>query len=164
MRNGKNDDLVQRVELLEANPTYARIRFPDGRESNVSLRDLARYPRGGKGEVSPEVKNCDVDNRETTEDTNNGKRDLEGFVLDRNGGDNQKRLTSNDNGVDDISLQAGSREPVDGNKAGQPQGHLASNEPESNDFEGSVETGRRRSVRGNIGVPPDRFGNPIYFD
>ena len=46
VRNGKNDEVVQRVQLLEANPTYARIRYPDGREANVSLRDLARCPVG----------------------------------------------------------------------------------------------------------------------
>lgn len=29
------------MELLEANPSYAHVRFPDGRESTVSLRHLA---------------------------------------------------------------------------------------------------------------------------
>ena len=41
VRDGKNDDLVQRVELTDVNPTFARVRFPDGRESSVSLQDLA---------------------------------------------------------------------------------------------------------------------------
>ena len=45
VRNSKNDDLVKRVQLLEATPAYARVRFPDGRESSVSLQDLAGYPR-----------------------------------------------------------------------------------------------------------------------
>ena len=40
----KNDDLCDEVELLEANPTYARVRLPTGRESNVSLNDLAPLP------------------------------------------------------------------------------------------------------------------------
>ena len=44
VRSGKNDDLVRKVDLIEANPMYARIRYPDGKESNVSLRDLARCP------------------------------------------------------------------------------------------------------------------------
>ena len=43
VRSGKNDDLVVKVDLLESNPMYARIRYPDGRESNVSLRDLAPF-------------------------------------------------------------------------------------------------------------------------
>ena len=37
----KNDPLVDEVELIEANPQYALVRHADGRESNVSLRDLA---------------------------------------------------------------------------------------------------------------------------
>ena len=48
IRSGKNDDLVRKVELVQANPMYALVRFPDGRESNVSLRDLARCPRNGQ--------------------------------------------------------------------------------------------------------------------
>ena len=44
VRSGKNDDVVRKVDLIEANPMYARIRYPDGKESNVSLRDLARCP------------------------------------------------------------------------------------------------------------------------
>ena len=33
------------VELTHANPTYAHIRYKDGRESKVSLTDLAPCPR-----------------------------------------------------------------------------------------------------------------------
>lgn len=40
-RYTKNDPLVDEVELIEANPQYALVRHADGRESNVSLRDLA---------------------------------------------------------------------------------------------------------------------------
>ena len=32
------------MDLIEANPQYAHIRYEDGRESTVSLKDLA--PRG----------------------------------------------------------------------------------------------------------------------
>ncbi len=45
VRHTKNDPLVDEVELLEANPTFARVRYPGGRESSVSLRDLAPCPR-----------------------------------------------------------------------------------------------------------------------
>ena len=41
IRRSKTEPLVQEVELLEANPQYAHIRYPDGRESTVSARDLA---------------------------------------------------------------------------------------------------------------------------
>ena len=37
----KNDDLVRKVELTEANPCYARVKFSNGRVATVSLKDLA---------------------------------------------------------------------------------------------------------------------------
>ncbi len=40
VRTSKNDPLVDEVELTDVNPTYARVRYTDGRESSVSLRDL----------------------------------------------------------------------------------------------------------------------------
>ena len=40
-RHSKNDPLVQEVKLLDVNPTYAHIRYVDGRESSVTLHDLA---------------------------------------------------------------------------------------------------------------------------
>ena len=43
VRKSKYDPSVIKVELLEANPNYAHIRHPDGRESTVSLRDVAPY-------------------------------------------------------------------------------------------------------------------------
>jgi hypothetical protein len=46
VRHGKNDPLVDEVKLIEANPHYALVRHPDGKESTVSLRDLA--PTGEK--------------------------------------------------------------------------------------------------------------------
>ena len=45
VRSSKNDPLVDQVELLDANPTYANIRYSNGRESTVSIRDLAPSPR-----------------------------------------------------------------------------------------------------------------------
>uniref|UniRef100_A0A5S6QP92 Uncharacterized protein n=1 Tax=Trichuris muris TaxID=70415 RepID=A0A5S6QP92_TRIMR len=41
VRLNKWDPLVEEVELLEANPQYACVRLPNGRESTVSLRHLA---------------------------------------------------------------------------------------------------------------------------
>ena len=37
----KHDPIVDLVELLEANEHYAHVRFPNGREDTVSIRDLA---------------------------------------------------------------------------------------------------------------------------
>ena len=44
VRHSKYEPLVEEVDLIEANPNYAYIRNAEGRESTVSLRDLA--PRG----------------------------------------------------------------------------------------------------------------------
>ena len=57
VRTSKNDPLVDEVELTDVNPTYARIRYPDGRESSVSLRDLTPCPSPSiqKG-TSPETR------------------------------------------------------------------------------------------------------------
>ena len=41
VRNSKNDPLVDEAELTSVNPEYAHIRYPDGRESTVSLKDLS---------------------------------------------------------------------------------------------------------------------------
>ncbi|KAL7637910.1 UNVERIFIED_CONTAM: hypothetical protein RMT77_011523 [Armadillidium vulgare] len=40
----KDDPLVEEVQLLEANPQFAHVRFPNGREDTVSIRDLAPAP------------------------------------------------------------------------------------------------------------------------
>ena len=52
VRPNSSTPLVERVELLDVNPTYANIRYPNGRETSVSLRDLAPYPSSGN-EPSP---------------------------------------------------------------------------------------------------------------
>ena len=41
VRECKTDPLVDEVELLHANPEYAFIRYPNGREATVSLKHLA---------------------------------------------------------------------------------------------------------------------------
>ena len=45
VRSSKSDPLVEEVELESANPFYAHIRYPDGRQSTVSTKDLARSPK-----------------------------------------------------------------------------------------------------------------------
>ena len=51
---GKYDPIVEVVELLEANPTHARIRFRDGQEDSVALRHLACFPRSDTPQDSVE--------------------------------------------------------------------------------------------------------------
>ncbi|KAL7639174.1 UNVERIFIED_CONTAM: hypothetical protein RMT77_010708 [Armadillidium vulgare] len=51
VRQSKFDPLVEEAELLEVNPRYAFVRFSNGRESTVSLRDLA--PCGNQNTNDP---------------------------------------------------------------------------------------------------------------
>ena len=46
LQNHKNDDLVEEVQFLDANPQYANIRYRDSRKSSVSLSDLSPCPQG----------------------------------------------------------------------------------------------------------------------
>ena len=48
VRAHKSEPLVEAVELLEANPQYAHVSLPDGRETTVSIQHLAP-----QGEVTP---------------------------------------------------------------------------------------------------------------
>jgi len=45
VRTSKHDPLVDEVELATVNPSYARVRFPGGREATVNVRDLAPRPQ-----------------------------------------------------------------------------------------------------------------------
>ena len=57
VRSNKNDDLVEKVELTHVNPTYAYIRHNDGRESAVSLSDLAPCPDNQEKEINIQPEN-----------------------------------------------------------------------------------------------------------
>ena len=63
MRN-KGDLLVDEAELIEANPQYAYVRFNNGRETTVSLRDLAPHPRQVNGDCN-DLNKTSIENTET---------------------------------------------------------------------------------------------------
>ena len=44
IRSSKNDPLVDEVQLIDCNQSFATVRYPDGRQSSVSVRDLAPCP------------------------------------------------------------------------------------------------------------------------
>ena len=44
VRTSKTDRLVDQVELRDINPMYANVRYMDGRESTICLRELASCP------------------------------------------------------------------------------------------------------------------------
>ena len=54
-RRSKYDPIVDEVELLQATPTYARVRLPTGHEQTVSLRDLAPLPASNTDEPQPNL-------------------------------------------------------------------------------------------------------------
>ena len=51
IRQIKTDPLVEKVKLIHTNLSYGFIKYNDGRESNVSLRDLAPYPTSTEPKV-----------------------------------------------------------------------------------------------------------------
>ena len=55
VRSSKTDPLVDEVELLEANPNYAHVRYPDGRETTVSIKHLAPKGQSMTSQPTPEV-------------------------------------------------------------------------------------------------------------
>ena len=44
VRSCKSEPLVEEAEVIHVNPTYANVRYPNGREVTVSLRDLSPCP------------------------------------------------------------------------------------------------------------------------
>ena len=53
VRDSKSDPLVEAAELIQANPQYAFIRYPNGRETTVSLKHLAPAPRNPNTSETP---------------------------------------------------------------------------------------------------------------
>ena len=44
VRSSKFDPITEEVHLIEANPQYAHVRYPDGKEDTVALKHLAPKP------------------------------------------------------------------------------------------------------------------------
>ena len=53
VRKSKSDPYVDEVELINVNPTYAEVRYPNGHEATVSIRDLAPCPQEQNNDVRP---------------------------------------------------------------------------------------------------------------
>ena len=73
----KGDPQCERVSLLNANPSYAHITLPNGRESTVSTSDLAPYPETLNSESDTSVFN-------QTEHSEDGERAI---LLNENNAD-----------------------------------------------------------------------------
>lgn len=66
LRQSKYEPLVDEVELLEANPSYAHVRLQDGRETTVSVRHLAPLAPTPESEGSPEFHSTPSDNNDNS--------------------------------------------------------------------------------------------------
>ena len=101
VRTQKNDDLVQKVYLTEANPTFARVRFPDGRESTVALKDLAPCPSSSNDSQVRDVGDVNV-NQNDNNDLPEYAGDVTDFshMMDINGTETShvESVNSNNNG------------------------------------------------------------------
>ena len=138
VRNGKTDDLVVRANLIEANPTYARVRYEDGREVNVSLQDLAQF---------------------------NDRRQSDADLLDR-GSDADSQDEAQNLDLSTSRSQLSSKDPAsEENATGSPNNDDSFSNVPCNDSEmgPGVSDGLtpRRSNRSNKGIPPLRYGNPV---
>lgn len=67
VRNSKYDNIVERVQLIEANPAYSHVQLPDGRETTVSNRQLAPFPHEGDAD-DDDTPNDDADDDGTPND------------------------------------------------------------------------------------------------
>ena len=141
VRSGKTDDVVQRVELIEANPTYARIRYSDGRECTVSLRDLARCPRE---EISldedDEIDMNDKDDNRGIESVRVPDNDVDDQLDQISNKSHESVICETDRSVNTAESE---RVPINSNGDDRMTRVVAP----------------RRSIRKNIGVPPERYGS-----
>ena len=62
----KGDLFADDAELIEANPQYAHVKLNNGRETTVSLRDLAPHPQQINSDCSDPTKTS-VQNTETSD-------------------------------------------------------------------------------------------------
>ena len=87
VRKSKNDPLVDQVELTDANPTYARVKYMDGRESTVSLRDLAPCPSPEQNGMpivsSPPIQNEMTEVLPTSSNAENGEAEIPPSLVDQ---------------------------------------------------------------------------------
>ena len=101
----KYEPPVEVVELIEANPSYAHIRFLDGREDTVSLRNLAPCPRNTN--AIPET-NGSQNDASVTEGSDVGDSVIESVCND--GGQGDETTEEDSSG---LRRSSRTRKPVD---------------------------------------------------
>ena len=106
VRSSKYDTDVEKVELIHATPSYARVKFSNGREATVSLRDIAPVGESNfdDSEVVYDDENIDVGVHNNDSVGKNVSSDLVTEVESGNG-DNEQReeiRRTNNNNVNDV--------------------------------------------------------------
>ena len=145
VRTSKADPLTDEIEVINVNPTYAHIRYQNGREATVSLRDLAPCPQEpldnstteGSQKINSEVP---INEPNTTVSPDYADIDL---PLSKAPINEPNSIVSPDNAYIDLPSSLS-------NPAVTP-----SNKHDNSNFE----TAPRRSNRINLGVPPLRYGD-----
>ena len=154
VQNGKNDDLVEKVQLIEANPMYARVLFPGGRESNVSLRHTAPCPQrtndeaGGlpANDLSEEVSGQPDNDIQATSTTQTSPL-IETPVRD----------ISSDTHIHTPSVSADVNPSIEVANLSSPMPTPDTSNPTTNPTKLVLHDAPRRSSRINRAVPPKRF-------
>ena len=139
VRSSKHDDLVRQVELIEANPMYAKIRYPYGRESNVSLRDLARCP-------------STVERQELEKEKMMFKQSV--YNVDKNQL-SEVNVDQKESSQDSNNHEIGQSEQM---SCIPPNGERSGTELTDNVLMENTVSGPRYPTRCNRGVPPTRYG------
>ena len=138
LQNHKNDDLVEEVQLLDANPHYANILYRDSRESSVSLSDLSPCPqRLNSREMESLFPILDEEDPQTSP-VQQGKDDLLRTTLSKS----------------TVQRQSGDAPPHQHENSLQQDDH-------NSFFSAPSEPTVRRWTRSTKGVPPIRYGKPI---
>ena len=168
-RVSKHDDLVQQAELSQANPAYAKVRYPDGREVTVSLENLApaprntvdscvkKHPKKHRRQETPSTREVTVSLEDLTPAPRNTVDKTRFNEVNADRSPNQAEISSTfDNAVDNRVLSneaADNKEEIENHAADEMQ-FVRPNE---------LDTPLRRSERRNKGVPPMRYGNALSF-
>lgn len=143
VRTSKYDSVVDKVDLLHATPNYAIVRMPNGRESTVSLKDIAP---------------CVTDTCINESLAENVKQDFKTCDVTRNlGQEENEKCDANDNTSVVKDTADNVADSIDVQKETAPStSHSSGSEPSMN----NSSQGLRRSTRVRKAV--DRYGAVPY--
>lgn len=105
VRLSKFEPLVEEVDLLDVNAQYAHVRLPSGRETTVSVRDLAPPGDAPVGDDSEDVMVRPDSEREPEIPVTNESRDVEGDVEGVDVQESRDRISENTEANDTADSQ-----------------------------------------------------------